>query len=533
MQSLRPSLHRLCPGLALAKADASLRHCLKYSTSAAALFSTGTYRAWTQRERDREEIERAARQQKALYENGSGLSGWTIGGASGTNSRADGWSLRPEDASAFAERKPAPSEGSAQNSSWRSKGAIVALPSVSQPAELLNAMESHPADALELLLNRGSAASDHLAVSRSLTSWSSHFTRMNGTGVASFLGTVVYGLCNLLDPLLLSQESADAMPSPTTVYRDLTLATLVLSVALEPSRLRSLQFDAEDQALLYHSHVALKSIGGAIDGLSAASSELSRAASFTLPSTGATVPLSSLRLPLDIADACLRQHNQSVLSLQPLYDRMSLTMRRQGLKYTYRSPSIESKCGYLNWLLLPVSHRFLDEPQNEKRKAEVLGHGGAGSLNRHFLSSSPLMSPIRHATLEVAGEWNMLPTAYLDPKRWEDEHSDKGDNDFAALSLSQRLKSRNLAVLDRTATVLITNAEREEYLAPSIAQSIDINRGKDDDADSSTSSGRAPASRSECRSLPELLNFISLTLAGPAAFSKEGKHGQSITGMLR
>lgn len=91
--------------------------------------------------------------------------------------------------------------------------------------------------------------------------------------------------------------------------------------------LRKLVFDSTDQALLLHAHVALQEyLADTPEGI--------------LPGRGTGDGRNSarakIRLPRDIVNACLQAHNRQVLSLQGLYDIVTLQLRRLGLPYSYR-----------------------------------------------------------------------------------------------------------------------------------------------------------------------------------------------------
>jgi hypothetical protein len=250
-----------------------------------------------------------------------------------------------------------------------------------------------------------------------------------------------------------------------------------LREALDPKLLRRLSFDAADQELLCHVHLALVAV-----------ESYRRSPAVRLPPAPGLGGAGRLQLPPDIAQACLQTYNRGVAQLQGAYDVLALSLRRLRLPYTYRT--LLSATGYMTWLLLPV----------DPRVARTRGFGEV--LRRpppQRLGAGP-----SQVSLEIRGEWNSVGG--------EDEPS-----------LAYRLYRLNLAALDGVATAEITGEERRRWLSAPSFQDV----GREGEAQTGEPpidrrswvdpvSGRpVRRRREECESLPELLQHLSLSFRDP------------------
>ena len=233
-----------------------------------------------------------------------------------------------------------------------------------------------------------------------------------------------------------------------------------LRLAFDQRLLRRLEFDAADQALLYHAHLTLRLLYA------------------RRPASGGGVrPASQPCLPLDIAHACLRAHNASVQTQQGMFDVLARALRRAGVPYTYRTTLPQS--GYLVWLLL----------QCRPRQAPRDGVSLFPAPNR--------------ASLEVAAEWNSLPNG--------------------APTLGQRLYAANLALADGVRVEHLSHAERDAFLSAPMLINDDGYGARDavrtsvggEASPHDGTSKRAASTRDSFESLPDLLAYKARELMQP------------------
>lgn len=360
----------------------------------------------------------------------------------------------------------------------RAAALAISRDALSSPAAVLAIAQTAPADVISGILPRLSAGLEH----------------MNGRAFANAVGTATLALCAVHDQHVVAGDTLDGEDSAT-----MATAESFLAAALDERHLRSKTFDDADQATLLHSHVALRSYGEDAGLASAGAHAVQRHAR-----------LARLRLPRDIAAACLRSHNGSVAALQGIYDVLALQMRRLGLPYTYRT--VLSNTGYLVWLLLPTQ----PAASLALAAAEAGGLAGMGVTPRRW-GSHGRAGAVR-ATLEIAGEWNaLIPQA------------GPGAASEYRPSLAHRLYLRNLAAVEGIGHAHISAAEREALLAgagidggglrdPSGAP---IQAGAEEAAAWAAAAGgwrdplsgrRVRQSRGDCGTLAELLQHISLSL---------------------
>lgn len=206
-----------------------------------------------------------------------------------------------------ASSAPSSSATAGQHARQRQPVAPASAEVLSHPPALMEVAQSDPGSVLTALL----------------PSFRRRLDDMSGRAFANAVGTCALALAashTISSGAVAERGSHSLDPYTARDAEDFLAAAFGDSSSPGGGRLRKLVFDSTDQALLLHAHVALQEyLADTPEGIS-----------------GGGRGGAKIRLPTDIANACLQAHNRAVLSLQGLYDIVTLQLRRLGLPYSYR-----------------------------------------------------------------------------------------------------------------------------------------------------------------------------------------------------
>lgn len=217
--------------------------------------------------------------------------------AAGCNSQPTVKSCSDDGSPRFTSVNSSTLHSTEQSAAGRQPVAPASADVLASPPALMEVAQSDPSSVLTALL----------------PSFRRRIHDMSGRALANAIGTCVLSLAS---SHTISSGASPERSSHTLDAYTAADAEDFLAAAFSEPLLRKLIFDATDQALLLHAHVALQE--------------------YLRDKPGNAAISRRMRLPLDISNACLLAHNRQVLSLQGLYDVVTLQLRRLGLQYSYR-----------------------------------------------------------------------------------------------------------------------------------------------------------------------------------------------------